>query len=248
MTKGLLTLFLCGAGWGAGNTEFSHYQHVKTEELQCSDCHDKTMGSRGLEDLAPVSDKTCIKCHDDDSGFTVVRPLVMTDLSFKIHEKSEKGSLKFSHKTHGKKAGMECARCHGEVLDVGAAAPAKRGPNPLAMKSCMECHVKKAEISCLTCHDEVEKPLNHLSVAWLRSEGHGLASNLKGQDCEMCHEQTGDCAECHMGTDARKVHGLNYRFNHGTDVRFGKSDCSVCHQPLDQFCADCHEGVGGPAR
>ncbi len=248
MTKGLLTLLLFGVGWGAGNTEFSHSQHGKKEELECTDCHSKTMNSRGLEDVVPVPDKTCTKCHADDTGFTLVRPLVITDLSYKIRDRAEKGSLKFSHKAHGKKASMECAQCHGEELAKGVPLPALKGPDPMAMKSCMECHVKKAEISCLTCHDKVEKPLNHLSVAWMRSEGHGLASNLKGKDCEMCHEQTGDCAECHMGTDARKVHGLNYRFNHGTDVRFGKSDCSVCHQPLDQFCADCHEGAGGPAR
>jgi hypothetical protein len=51
-----------------------------------------------------------------------------------------------------------------------------------------------------------------------------------------------------MGTDARAVHGLNYRFNHGTDVKFKKMDCAVCHQPLEQFCGDCHEGAGRPSR
>ena len=66
----------------------------------------------------------------------------------------------------------------------------------------------------------------------------------------MCHDQGSvtTCEECHAGTDARKVHGLNYRFNHGPDVRFHKLDCATCHAPLDQFCADCHEGKGKATR
>jgi hypothetical protein len=51
-----------------------------------------------------------------------------------------------------------------------------------------------------------------------------------------------------MGGDARKVHGANYRYAHGVDVKFKRMNCSTCHQPLDKFCADCHEGTGRPLR
>lgn len=255
MNKAWIPLFLWGMSFGGESREFSHHQHVKTEELKCSDCHSKVMNSTARLDSAKVSHKTCVKCHDDDESYKEVKPLVMTDPSFAIRERAEKGSLKFSHKAHSQ-AQVDCAQCHGDVLPKGAAPAGLSDANPLSMRSCMECHVRKAEVSCLTCHDKVEKPLNHLSAAWLKSEGHGLQSNLKGQDCAMCHDEAmagvgadvGDCAECHMGTDARKVHGLNYRLNHGTDVKFKKLDCAVCHAPLEQFCGDCHEGKGRPAR
>lgn len=251
MNKVWIPLFLWGMSFGGETREFSHHQHVKVEELQCSDCHSKTMNSTAIMDTAKVNHKTCLKCHDDDEDFKTVKPLTMTDPSFAIRNRAEKGSLKFSHKAHvGAK--VECAQCHGDVLPKGAAPAGLAEADPLSMRNCMECHVQKAEVSCLTCHDKVEKPLSHLSAAWLKSEGHGLQSNLKGKDCAMCHEQGhaegGECNDCHMGVDARKVHGLNYRFNHGTDVKFKKMDCSVCHQPLEQFCGDCHEGKGRPAR
>jgi hypothetical protein len=123
---------------------------------------------------------------------------------------------------------------------------AKKATNQLAMKNCMDCHLQKAEISCLTCHTKVYKPINHMTDIWLKGQSHGLESNLSNQDCAMCHEkgEVTSCAECHMGGDSRLVHGLNYRFNHGVDVKFKKSDCSSCHTPLDQFCSDCHEGKG----
>ena len=243
MSKVILPLLMVGFAFAGQTHRFSHYQHVKTEELECTDCHNKTMNSTTLDKArVGLTLKSCEKCHSDDSEFTTPKPIVLVDSSFRIR-RMEGPDLKFNHKAHVS-AKVECAACHGLLADTGhAVAPMK---NAFTMKTCMECHLQKAEVACLTCHTKLDKPLNHLSTAWLRSEAHGIESNVKDQDCSMCHESgtVTTCAECHMGSDARKVHGLNYRFNHGVDVKFKKLDCSVCHAPLNQFCADCHEGKG----
>jgi len=247
---------MIGFALGGETHQFSHYQHVKTEELDCSDCHNKTIKSTSLADSrVGLTLKACVKCHSDDSTFQTPKPIVLIDASFRI-KRAEDADLKFNHKAH-LSANVDCASCHGQLVAPGDSAPAATAApasvpmkNLLAMQSCMECHVRKADVSCLTCHTKIDKPLNHMSDVWLRGEGHGLQSNLNNQDCSMCHEkgEVTTCAECHMGNDARKVHGLNYRFKHGVDVKFKKSDCSVCHAPLDQFCADCHEGKGRQLR
>ncbi len=250
MIRVTLPLLMVGIALAGETHKFSHYQHVKTEELVCSDCHNKTTNSTSLAGArVGLTLKSCEKCHSDDSNFKSPKPIVLIDPSFRIN-RTDDAELKFDHKAHTT-AKVECATCHGQLVAPGEFVPAaQKVENLLGMKSCMECHVRKAEISCLTCHTKVEKPLNHIGAVWLRGQGHGLESNLNNQDCSMCHEkgEVTTCAECHMGSDARKVHGLNYRFNHGTDVKFKKSDCSVCHAPLDQFCSDCHEGKGRKLR
>lgn len=251
MIRVTLPLLMCGLAWGGETHLFSHYQHVKKEDLTCSDCHSKTMNSTTLAGArVGLTLKACEKCHSDDSEFTTPKPIVMVDSSFRI-KRSEMEDLKFDHKAHVS-AKVACAACHGLLAgpdSAGVATPAP-GKYLVTMKSCMECHVQKAEVSCLTCHDKIDKPLNHKSDMWARSGGHGLESNLNNQDCSMCHDKGSitTCDECHMGADARKVHGPNYRYNHGVDVKFKKLDCSVCHAPLDQFCADCHEGKGRQLR
>jgi hypothetical protein len=213
------------------------------------------MKTSRLEDIkGGVSPKTCMKCHDGEDGFEKARPVVMLDSSFRIPRRAEKGSLKFSHKAHVG-ADVDCSKCHGETIEAGvvpSATAARFALQRTTMKSCMQCHVKEqAETSCLTCHDKVSPPTGHMNAFWMRSEGHGLQSSLKTADCAVCHDKTGqvgDCADCHMGTDARKMHGAIYRYSHGTDVKFKKMDCATCHQPLNQFCGDCHEGKGRPAR
>jgi hypothetical protein len=244
-----LPSLLMGLALGQEAHQFSHTRHVVKEELTCSDCHAKTMNSTSLgRARVALTLKTCEKCHSDDTAFARPKPIAM-DSVFRIANLGD-STLKFNHKAH-LVAKVECASCHGKlpaVFDSTAAVPP--AADLRTMKNCMECHVQKAQIACLTCHTKVEKPMNHLSAAWPQSQGHGLQSNLGNQDCSMCHEQGSitTCEECHAGNDARKVHGLNYRFSHGPDVRFHKLDCAVCHAPLDQFCADCHEGKGKAAR
>lgn len=249
MIRVTLPLLMLGIAFGGETHKFSHFQHVKTEELVCSDCHGKTMNSTTLPaSRVGLTLKSCDKCHSDDSAFRTEKAIELSDPSFLV--KRAEGDLKFNHKSH-RSAKVECATCHGELvekLDSGA-APAPAG-NLLSMQTCMDCHMQKADISCLSCHDKLDKPLDHMSALWLRSAGHGMQANLNDKDCAMCHEkgEIATCDDCHKGSDARVAHGLNYRFNHGIDVKFKKMDCSVCHAPLDQFCADCHEGKGRQLR
>lgn len=249
-----LPTLLLGFALGEEAHQFSHTQHVVKEDLACTDCHSKTINSTTLAGArVGLTLKACEKCHSDDSAFAKPKPIVLADPSFRI-VRMEDPTLKFDHKAHVT-AKVQCSECHGQVSQPAPAGDStvKSAPqvNLLTMKNCMQCHMQKqtADVACLSCHTKVEKPLTHMSAVWLKSQGHGLQANL-GKDCSMCHEQGAvtTCEECHAGTDARKVHGPNYRFSHGPDVRFHKMDCATCHAPLDQFCADCHEGKGKAAR
>lgn len=245
MIRVTLPLLLIGVAFAGDTHKFSHFNHVKKEELVCSDCHGKTMNSTSLSQArAGLTLKSCDKCHSDDSNFSAPKPIVLVDPSFRI-ERAVAPDFKFNHKAHAASK-VACASCHGELADPEIPAQSASAGSRLGMRDCMECHLQKADVSCLSCHDKVEKPLSHMLASWKRSEGHGLKSGLAEKDCAMCHEdgQVTTCSDCHLGDDAKKVHGLNYRFNHGIDVKFKKLDCAVCHAPLDQFCADCHEGKG----
>ena len=246
-----LPTLLLGLARGEEAHQFSHTRHVVKEELSCSDCHAKTINSTTLTRArVDLTLKTCEKCHSDDSEFAKPKPIAM-DSVFRIANIDD-STLKFNHKAHVM-ANVKCATCHGQLpaaFDSTAQVPPTADVR--TMKNCMECHLQnqKADIACLTCHTKVEKPVTHMSAVWLKSQGHGMQANLGNKDCSMCHEQASitTCDECHAGADARKVHGPNYRFSHGPDVRFHKMDCATCHAPLDQFCADCHEGKGKAAR
>jgi hypothetical protein len=55
----------------------------------------------------------------------------------------------FSHARHSA-AGIECATCHGPVMEQDA-APSEA---PRTMKACVDCHRKnKAAVACNACHE-----------------------------------------------------------------------------------------------
>jgi Cytochrome c7 and related cytochrome c len=56
----------------------------------------------------------------------------------------------FSHEIHNKKAGVECATCHGPVASRNSLGQEKS----IAMTDCMRCHDQyKVSNDCDLCHD-----------------------------------------------------------------------------------------------
>src|SRR3954471_8422406 len=118
MIRVTLPLLMFGLALGGETHQFSHFQHVKTEDLVCTDCHSKTINSTTLSEArVGLTLKTCVKCHSDDSAFQVAKPIVLVDSSFRI-KRMEDADLKFNHKAH-LPAKIECAACHGQVVGPG---------------------------------------------------------------------------------------------------------------------------------
>lgn len=56
----------------------------------------------------------------------------------------------FSHKTHYKKAGIDCEVCHGPVAERDVITKEK----PTSMAACVDCHKERgARLTCRTCHE-----------------------------------------------------------------------------------------------
>jgi hypothetical protein len=58
----------------------------------------------------------------------------------------------FSHRTHIKKAKLDCELCHGPVREREVLTKEK----DTSMQACISCHKEKgAPVDCRTCHDTI---------------------------------------------------------------------------------------------
>jgi predicted CXXCH cytochrome family protein len=216
---------------------FSHSLHVVKEELECADCHGTVLKSNNLDSIQIISKGACEDCHED-LNYNPSITYTLTDTGFPIVFTLPPEKLKLSHALHGEK-GVACTDCHGKP--GGKPSAGLRQDN---MQACMDCHEQKADNSCLACHYEALQPESHQALNWLRRSAHGLQAGINQQECQLCHPGEQSCTSCHMGADGKRIHETDYRHTHGTDVIFKQSDCSVCHQPVNFFCGDCHENLG----
>ena len=76
------------------NPEFSHYQHITVEELECQDCHAEVEASTSVADDLFPDDVACIDCHDAGE-VAVSRASIL-------------GDVRFSHKFHTQDMGLQC--------------------------------------------------------------------------------------------------------------------------------------------
>ena len=104
------------------NPEFSHYQHITVEELECQDCHAEVEASTSVADDLFPDDVACIDCHDAGE-VAVSRASIL-------------GDVRFSHKFHTQDMGLQCQHCH-EGLELEDS----QGKAPLPyMTTCAPCH------------------------------------------------------------------------------------------------------------
>ena len=206
--------------------------------MECTDCHTGIDESRTLADMKRVNSSACLECHEGDMEFDDANLVVFSEPSFQIPSRTTPGDLLFSHQSHIKRE-QSCKRCHGEIIKDSSMKN-----NQPSMVLCMDCHEQKANAGCLTCHSREYSPDSHQDAGWLRSSGHAQEQAFNEGRCRMCHESKSFCIECHQGVNGRRIHNGNYRYSHGIDVKFSRLECSTCHVPVGQFCADCHEGEG----
>ena len=130
---------------------FSHRQHSATG-IKCVDCH----SIRSPGDAAGFPNEArCMGCHatikTDSPAIQKVaeaarlrRPLSWVRV-YRLPK-----TVYFSHEVHYRKAGADCAICHGPVSQRDAIGLEKS----IAMPDCMSCHDRyKASNDCNLCHD-----------------------------------------------------------------------------------------------
>jgi hypothetical protein len=131
--------------------EFPHNIHIG-KEIMCEVCHEGVdKGPRaGIPGL-----RTCMICHE---AIATERPLIQQitamrdkglDLAWqRVYGFSGEDHVRFDHAPHIR-AGVECARCHG---NVGEQTVARRSVEH-TMGFCVNCHnERRASVDCLTCH------------------------------------------------------------------------------------------------
>lgn len=233
---------------------FSHRLHISDVGLACEDCHGAaaTAQTASVNLNPPV--ENCTGCHEAGDPFVVQYAA----------RKPRPDELIFSHEQHVTTLGMDCATCHAGI-ERAEKIPTQSMP-PMAL--CVDCHTeRKINDACAVCHTHVEwrLPEDH-GPDWVLD--HVEVARQDGRTCETCHQQSycqechdgaalglsirglpnrpaspiGELATAHQGRDLltlQRVHNLNYRYTHGTDVRAKTSDCAVCHETVN-FCAACH--------
>lgn len=211
---------------------FSHQLH-QAQEMSCADCHAAADSSRlAMDNLLPTKE-TCANCHDvtgeckmchRDPDKASVSPRITTYIA------------KFPHVKHVKSTPANCSACHAGI-EKSQDVQTQHLP---AMQNCSSCHKDFAKPNyCYDCHaptDEL-RPGDHRTMPW--KQQHGMVSQTNLLDCTACHT-TQACITCHQGDNLdHKVHGLNYRFQHGLHAKGNKTTCITCHEEAS-FCNDCH--------
>lgn len=136
--------------------EFDHRHHVRDDGIDCVYCHD-TVETEAFAGIP--STERCMGCHGQvwpDSP-----ELAPLHRSWETHQpihwkrvNALPGYVYFHHGVHIQ-AGIQCARCHGEIRDM---ARVSRVHN-LTMDFCVSCHRQQQHgrqishlTSCTTCH------------------------------------------------------------------------------------------------
>lgn len=210
------------AGW-----TFPHAKHFEASGVACVDCHTGAAASKsGKDELRPKTD-TCVNCHTAED---------LTNFGYAEPGKSPGGFSKFSHEKHLGMQGVDCARCHGALIDMNMAGT---GKGQIGHEVCYECHDgSKAPNDCESCHDNIERvrPLNH-AADYLHT--HQFSARGEASACEECHRQSTLCSDCHQGDNVLfDAHDKNFVFTHAEAARKHEIDCLSCH--TEQTCNDCH--------
>lgn len=155
MALKILVLAALAASTAAGEDQpvgFSHLAHIEKARMQCTDCH---IGAKVGDQAVIPSIRKCMQCHQYIAKDLpeVVR---LTEYWERKHEVPwvrvygfpKEAAVQFRHAPHAR-AGVECAKCHGEVAAMTVAVPAVEH----TMGKCIECHREnRASDDCLACH------------------------------------------------------------------------------------------------
>ena len=132
---------------------FSHKLHTQFVQ-ECQDCHQ--VSSEGWTMSYPPEGK-CMTCH---ATIKADSPAIIKLAEYAAQKKpvpwvqiyQVPDYVYFSHRTHIRKAKLDCETCHGPVREREALTKEKS----TAMAACISCHKEKsAPTGCRTCHDRI---------------------------------------------------------------------------------------------
>ncbi len=249
------------------NKEIIKFSHKVHESVDCESCHSGVTESTKLSSrLLPVKED-CASCHDvndTDACNTCHYENIQEPL---IQKKSD---LIFNHKSHIEQ-GKKCQDCHKGLEQVDYSIESATINPP--MELCYTCHNDRKNVTnqCEACHITTANlvPASHKKTDFIKS--HKFLASRVNSNCAMCHDNN-SCETCHVGTkmmtesnapndfyqpflpenfvdgtkqqQITRVHDLNYRFNHGIDLKGKNAQCQTCHE-VETFCVNCHSAVGG---
>ncbi len=132
---------------------FSHKLHTQFFPA-CQECHQ--LSSDGWTMGYPGEEK-CMTCHATiEADSPAIRRLAAYDAAkarvpwVQIYKVPD--YVYFSHRTHLKKAKLDCEICHGPVREREVLTKEK----PTSMQACISCHKKmSAPVGCRTCHNSI---------------------------------------------------------------------------------------------
>ena len=153
MGRALLIVLIFGGGLVLADQPiaYSHKQHLAMG-LQCLDCHS---GADTGSSASIPSVRKCMLCHAKlGTGNPEVKKVIAYSTSKReipwrrVYGFPRESLVKFQHAPHAR-AGIECARCHGDMTQATTAQPLVKH----TMGSCLSCHRQyKASEDCAACH------------------------------------------------------------------------------------------------
>ncbi len=215
------------------------------EDMDCASCHKlpddpvilprvESFSAKFNHKLHVDNDVACITCH---AGITdkeeVESAMHLPDMNLCMT----------CHETPATKAG--CYSCHltTENLkpsDHEVAWDKNHGMfGESGQENCKSCHT---ENYCIDCH-QGENTM-HEAHAPQFIVTHGLSYMVRESDCASCHASKQFCIDCHM--HANTIRPADHRLpgweasGHAETARIDFDRCSVCHQPDEVLCVQCH--------
>jgi nitrate/TMAO reductase-like tetraheme cytochrome c subunit len=178
----------------------------------------------------PISDVTCMQCHDLARAVTVPPGIII------------------DHPKHVER-NRSCISCH-----FWTAHPAPNAEKPLLlMARCFNCHGRKpgakASGACTVCHtkDFSARPKSHTpSEAWLAR--HGKIAKADRSQCAMCHEET-FCRACHkLDMPHPSTWVKDTKAGHSVVGAQNRQICANCHKERPDLCSMCHHKAFSPTQ
>jgi len=215
------------------------------EETSCNTCHkhpDKPVILPRIENYAvkfnhKIHSENRIKCKTCHSGISA-----KTTATSGLHLPKMAACMN-CHQTPQTVNG--CYNCHTrddllKPADHNLNWTANHGmASESGSQKCSTCH---SESYCTTCHQGENlfgqsHPPDFIAT-------HALSFQMRESNCFTCHEGKDYCVECHM--DVNYVKPISHSqmdwlsHAHAQAARSDYDRCTLCHQPGDLLCSQCH--------
>jgi len=216
---------------------FSHEQHVVTNEIECATCHQAVPAGA----MSKPDHSVCSTCHEIDEEnpseacLQCHKAKTAAEIEVRYPQQMEKKEMVFSHEKHTY-MDAKCENCHIRATKSTSSRDDISPPK----EACLGCHNDQTAPlkDCNLCHVE-SSPVNATHKTDWEAQ-HGLESKFASSKCLVCHRED-TCIECHQDKKPRD-HTNTWRIvTHGAEAGWNRSRCMVCHQ--EDFCERCHRNT-----